>query len=107
MIRFIIPHYLIERALSHWTRTSERYWQKRKKESKIDNINAILGGVKDPNLPFESVDVILIFDTYHEFSHPFGDVSSLCTNNLKYSRRNALKVRMAVIDSVRNGCGGS
>lgn len=36
----------------------------------IENITPILGSVFDPRLPDESVDLILLVDVYHEFSHP-------------------------------------
>jgi SAM-dependent methyltransferase len=35
-----------------------------------DNVETILGGVTDPGLAPASVDLILIVDAYHEFSHP-------------------------------------
>ena len=39
-------------------------------ESKVDNIQTILGTVVDPQLPKESIDLLLMVDVYHEFSHP-------------------------------------
>ncbi len=36
----------------------------------IDNITPILGSVHDPRLPDDSIDLILLVDVYHEFSHP-------------------------------------
>ena len=36
----------------------------------IDNITPILGSVHDPRLPRESIDLVLLVDVYHEFSHP-------------------------------------
>ena len=36
----------------------------------VDNVRAILGTRMDPRLPDEAVDVALIVDAYHEFSHP-------------------------------------
>jgi len=41
-----------------------------KKEKHITNIEPILGTIKDPNLPPESVDLALMVDAYHEFSYP-------------------------------------
>jgi len=35
------------------------------------NIETVLGSVTDPNLPRDGVDLILLVDAYHEFSHPF------------------------------------
>ncbi len=37
---------------------------------KIDNIVPVLGEVDDPNLPAGEVDLLLMVDVYHEFSHP-------------------------------------
>jgi ubiquinone/menaquinone biosynthesis C-methylase UbiE len=36
----------------------------------IDNISPILGSLNNPRLPTECVDLILLVDVYHEFSHP-------------------------------------
>ena len=35
------------------------------------NIETVLGTITDPNLPQNGVDLILLVDTYHEFSHPY------------------------------------
>jgi ubiquinone/menaquinone biosynthesis C-methylase UbiE len=35
------------------------------------NIETVLGSVTDPNLPRNGVDLILLVDAYHEFSHPY------------------------------------
>ena len=34
------------------------------------NVEPILGNLKSPNLPANKVDVVLLVDAYHEFSHP-------------------------------------
>lgn len=36
----------------------------------IKNVQPILGTVDDPKLPVEQVDLCLMVDVYHEFSHP-------------------------------------
>lgn len=36
----------------------------------VNNIDMILGTVVDPKLPDNSVDLVLMVDVYHEFSHP-------------------------------------
>jgi len=36
----------------------------------MDRIELVLGTVSDPRLPPNSVDLILLVDVYHEFSHP-------------------------------------
>jgi protein-L-isoaspartate O-methyltransferase len=38
---------------------------------KVDNIELILGTETDPKLPEGKVDLILLVDVYHEFSHPY------------------------------------
>jgi ubiquinone/menaquinone biosynthesis C-methylase UbiE len=42
----------------------------RAKRSKLDNIELIQGSVVDPHLPEGELDLILLVDVYHEFSHP-------------------------------------
>lgn len=37
---------------------------------KLNNIEPILGAVNDPRLPKAEVDLVLMVDVYHEFSHP-------------------------------------
>jgi ubiquinone/menaquinone biosynthesis C-methylase UbiE len=39
-------------------------------EKKIDNVDTILGDLWDPKLQESSVDLVLMVDVYHEFSHP-------------------------------------
>jgi len=36
----------------------------------VGNITPILGSLHDPRLPAASIDLILLVDVYHEFSHP-------------------------------------
>ena len=43
----------------------------RMKEQKVTNIEPIMGTIQDPKLPAGKVDLILMVDVYHEFSHPF------------------------------------
>lgn len=38
--------------------------------AKIDNVVPVLGQVDNPNLPKNEVDLVLMVDVYHEFSHP-------------------------------------
>jgi ubiquinone/menaquinone biosynthesis C-methylase UbiE len=44
---------------------------KRKAEKAVKNVETVLGTVTDPKLMPGSVDVILLVDVYHEFSHPY------------------------------------
>ena len=39
-------------------------------KEKIQNIQPVLGDIDDPNLPMNEVDLLLMVDVYHEFSHP-------------------------------------
>jgi predicted methyltransferase len=39
-------------------------------QRRIANVETVLGAVDDPKLPPSSVDVELMIDVYHEFSHP-------------------------------------
>lgn len=52
-----------------------------KEEKGISNVEPILGTITDPKLPLNSVDLVLMVDAYHEFSHPYevmqGIVKSL------------------------------
>ncbi len=45
--------------------------KERAKAKKIDNIELILGKERDPQLPANSVDLILMVDVYHEFEFPY------------------------------------
>jgi len=44
----------------------------------ITNVVAILGTVRNPNLPAAAVDSILMVDVYHEFDHPFEMTEAMC-----------------------------
>lgn len=39
-------------------------------EAKIENVKPLLGTVVDPQLAENSIDLVLMVDVYHEFSHP-------------------------------------
>jgi ubiquinone/menaquinone biosynthesis C-methylase UbiE len=43
---------------------------RRMQESKLHNIDTILGELWDPKLKDNSLDLVLMVDVYHEFSHP-------------------------------------
>ena len=42
----------------------------RSKDQGVPNVEPILGTVTDPKLPANAVDLLLMVDVYHEFSHP-------------------------------------
>ncbi len=44
--------------------------EEREAAAKLNNIDTILGLLHDPKLPEGTVDLILLVDVYHEFSHP-------------------------------------
>jgi ubiquinone/menaquinone biosynthesis C-methylase UbiE len=44
--------------------------KERAKKAGVTNVEPVLGSVIDPHLPAESVDLMLLVDVYHEFSHP-------------------------------------
>lgn len=43
----------------------------------VANIEPVLGTIVDPKLPDESVDLLLLVDVYHEFSHPQQMLSAI------------------------------
>ncbi len=43
----------------------------RMKRQKVTNVEPVRGTETDPKLPADSVDLILLVDVYHEFSHPY------------------------------------
>jgi SAM-dependent methyltransferase len=67
-----------------------------KKENSITNVEPILGSITDAKLPLNSVDLVLMVDTYHELSNPYevmrGVVKALKPNGrvalVEYRREN-------------------
>ena len=49
----------------------------RMKKRKVTNIEPIMGTISDPKLPEGKVDLILMVDVYHEFSHPYEMVEAM------------------------------
>lgn len=47
-------------------------------EAGITNVKGVLGTITDPKLPPNSVDVALMVDVYHEFSHPYEMMQNIC-----------------------------
>src|SRR5262249_44110464 len=45
--------------------------KRKMKSKKVTNVEPVLGTVTDPKLPQGKVDLILMVDVYHEFSHPY------------------------------------
>jgi ubiquinone/menaquinone biosynthesis C-methylase UbiE len=44
--------------------------RKNMQDRHLANVKPVLGGIDDPKLPKESVDLIILVDVYHEFSEP-------------------------------------
>jgi protein-L-isoaspartate O-methyltransferase len=51
--------------------------RQRMKEKKVNNIRPVLGTITDPKLPEGAMDLILMVDVYHEFSHPYEMTQAL------------------------------
>lgn len=49
----------------------------RMKLGKVKNVIPVLGTVTDPRLPAETLDLALLVDVYHEFSHPYEMMDAL------------------------------
>ena len=48
-----------------------RLLEEKLKRLEIDNVEPVLGTIKSPELPEASVDLAIMVDVYHEFSHPY------------------------------------
>jgi len=46
------------------------FLKERAEGERVTNIRPVLGTLVDPKLPAESMDLVLLVDVYHEFSHP-------------------------------------
>ena len=44
----------------------------------ITNVKGVLGTITDPKLPPGSVDLAIMVDVYHEFSHPYEMMQNIC-----------------------------
>ncbi len=49
----------------------------KKKLRKISNVETLLGTIEDTKLPEKQVDLVILVDAYHEFSHPYEMMSSI------------------------------
>lgn len=73
--------------------------EERKSAEGVVNVEEILGEIDNTNLPANSVDVALLVDAYHEFSHPREMLESIY-NSLKPGGRLILVEYRAEDDSV-------
>lgn len=60
--------------------------QRRASSAGLANVEALLATETDPRLPAGQVDLVLMVDAYHEFSHPF-EVMTGIVNGLKSGGR--------------------
>lgn len=44
----------------------------------INNVEGVLGTIQNPNLPANTIDLALMVDVYHEFSHPYEMMQNIC-----------------------------
>ncbi|MEW6302553.1 MAG: class I SAM-dependent methyltransferase [Verrucomicrobiota bacterium] len=44
----------------------------------VKNVKGVLGTITDPKLPENAVDLVVMVDVYHEFSHPYEMMSAIC-----------------------------
>lgn len=51
--------------------------EERKAAENVTNIEGILGQIDDTRLPESTVDLVLLVDAYHEFSHPYEMLDSM------------------------------
>src|SRR5207247_10098851 len=59
------------------------------KQRKITNVELVQGTESDPKLPANTVDLILMVDVYHEFSHPWEMTVGAKTRDRKSTRLNS------------------
>jgi precorrin-6B methylase 2 len=48
------------------------------KKQGVANVKPVLGTITDPKLPPGAVDLVIMVDVYHEFSHPFEMMEAIC-----------------------------
>ncbi|MCP5358816.1 MAG: class I SAM-dependent methyltransferase [Pseudomonadales bacterium] len=51
--------------------------ENRKTSEGVSNVETILGAIDNTHLPANSVDLVLLVDAYHEFSHPWEMMQSM------------------------------
>ena len=44
----------------------------------VTNVQPVLGTITDPNLPTNSLDLVIMVDVYHEFDHPYEMMQAIC-----------------------------
>ncbi|MGV3772436.1 MAG: class I SAM-dependent methyltransferase [Verrucomicrobiales bacterium] len=51
--------------------------QEKMKEKNITNVVSVLGDIEDSKLPANTMDLVIMVDVYHEFSHPHEMLASI------------------------------
>lgn len=51
--------------------------EERKRSEGVTNVEGVLGDIDDTKLPESAVDLVLLVDAYHEFSHPWEMMNSI------------------------------
>ena len=77
---------------------ANQYIDRRAKKEQLQNIRTILTKPDDPQIPADSIDVVLLLKTYHEVAHPV-----VLLRNLRSSLKPGAKI--GIID--RNGNGAN
>jgi ubiquinone/menaquinone biosynthesis C-methylase UbiE len=65
----------------------------------FDNVTTVLGKIDSAELPTGEVDLVMTVDVYHEFSHPYEMIQSMC-DSLKLGGRMVFVEYRAEDDSV-------
>ena len=52
--------------------------KKKMAERNVTNVKPILGTIKDPKLPADSLDLVIMVDVYHEFDYPYEMMENIC-----------------------------
>ena len=52
--------------------------EEKMREQGINNVKGVLGTITDPQLPAEAIDLAIMVDVYHEFSHPYEMMQGIC-----------------------------
>lgn len=68
--------------------------RRRMKLREVENVEPILGTVSDTKLPKNAVDLILMVDCYHEFSHPYEMAESMIASLKKGGKLVFVEYRM-------------
>lgn len=53
------------------------FLRKKSAQLGIANVEPVMGTIEDPNLPAGGVDLVLMVDVYHEFSHPWEMMTAI------------------------------